>query len=139
MNHSGVTPGTCNTCHNGSSASGKPTNHVQTTASCDACHITTAWKPANFSHSGVAPNSCLSCHNGTNATGKPGDHPATNASCDACHTTTSWNFSHNTVARGSCPTCHEKDRKASKHRTPERMAPNSCDNPGCHNTRSFDR
>src|SRR5437899_5723283 len=42
-----------------------------TTASCDTCHRTTAWKPATFSHAGVVPGTCATCHNGSRATGKP--------------------------------------------------------------------
>jgi hypothetical protein len=85
-----VAPGTCATCHNGSAATGKPSGHVVTTASCDTCHRTTAWIPATFSHTTVAPGTCGTCHNGTAATGKPGNHFSTTRSCDACHRTTAW-------------------------------------------------
>jgi hypothetical protein len=90
MNHTGVAPGTCSTCHNGTSARGKPATHVLTTASCDSCHRTTAWIPATFSHTAVAPGSCATCHNGTTARGKSGTHFVTTKSCDACHRTTAW-------------------------------------------------
>ena len=63
---------------------------MQTTASCDTCHRTTAWLPATFSHVAVTPGTCAQCHNGTNATGKPGGHFSTSRSCDNCHTTTAW-------------------------------------------------
>jgi hypothetical protein len=72
------------------SAKGKTANHVVTTASCDACHRTTAWLPATFSHSSVAPGTCATCHNGTSAKGKPTNHFVTTRACDACHTTTAW-------------------------------------------------
>ena len=57
FSHTGVTPGTCATCHNGTTARGKTANHVPTTASCDTCHRTTGWTPATFSHTGVTPGS----------------------------------------------------------------------------------
>jgi len=86
FSHAGVAPGTCATCHNGTTAKGKPANHIPTTQSCDACHKTTSWD-ANFSHTGVVPGTCATCHNGVYAKGKPKDHPVTTQSCDACHTT----------------------------------------------------
>ena len=104
-----MAPGTCATCHNGTTAKGKPTNHLPTTASCDTCHRTTAWIPATFSHTGIAAGTCMTCHNGSTATGKPGGHIVTTASCDTCHRTTAWlpaTFSHTGVAAGTCGTCH---------------------------------
>jgi hypothetical protein len=99
--------GTCNTCHNGVTASGKPATHIVTSAQCDACHSTLAWTPAHFDHAGVS-GSCSTCHNGTSATGKPANHVLTTAQCDVCHTTTAWtpvHFDHSAVS-GSCSTCH---------------------------------
>lgn len=92
FSHTGVTPGQCSNCHNGANppAVGKSANHIQTTASCDSCHTTVAWIPANFSHTNVAPGSCASCHNGSQATGKPNGHFVTTQSCDKCHRTTAW-------------------------------------------------
>jgi hypothetical protein len=88
--HAGVMPGRCMTCHNGSTAPGKPANHIPTAASCDSCHRTTTWKPATFSHIGVAPGSCITCHNGMTASGKSNNHFVTTKTCDACHRTTGW-------------------------------------------------
>ena len=107
--HMGIAPGTCQTCHNGTSASGKNPGHIQTTAACDSCHRTTAWVPASFNHANVAPGTCLTCHNGTSATGKNPGHIQTTAACDTCHRTTAWipaTFSHANVAPGTCLTCH---------------------------------
>jgi hypothetical protein len=106
FDHSGVT-GTCSTCHNGATATGKPPTHVATTAQCDSCHSTTAWIPAGFDHSAVT-GTCSTCHNGATATGKPPTHIATTAQCDNCHSTTAWipaGFDHSIVT-GSCSTCH---------------------------------
>ncbi|MFZ2753740.1 MAG: cytochrome c3 family protein, partial [Lysobacteraceae bacterium] len=121
FNHSNVTAGSCATCHNGSTATGKPSNHLPTTQSCDACHRTTAWLPATFSHSNVTAGSCATCHNGTSATGKPSNHFVTTKSCDACHRTTAWQptttYSH--VSAGyrqhqagmSCTSCHKTNNE----------------------------
>ncbi len=119
MNHSGVTRGSCTTCHNGAQAGGKSTNHVRTTASCDTCHATAAWRPvANFDHAGVATGSCASCHNGSQATGPGASHtPYTqvaaiaSASCDSCHKSgfRAWTPArlHSSVGvSGQCATCH---------------------------------
>jgi hypothetical protein len=88
FSHTNVVAGTCASCH-GTSAKGKPANHVATTASCDTCHRTTAWLPATFSHTNVVAGTCASCH-GTTAKGKPANHFITTRSCDACHATTGW-------------------------------------------------
>lgn len=52
--HSSVVPGTCNTCHNGTTAKGKSSSHIATTASCDTCHQTTGWIPTITGTSGVS-------------------------------------------------------------------------------------
>jgi hypothetical protein len=90
MDHSDVVPGTCMTCHDGVQATGKPADHIATTASCDACHSTIAWLPAQFDHANVAPGTCSQCHNGVSAVGKPAGHWLTTLECDACHRTTAW-------------------------------------------------
>ena len=69
--HDSSTTGVCDTCHNGTDATPKPsTGHISTDLQCDACHSTDAWAPTNFSHD---PSGDY-----------PGDHrnPLT---CDACH------------------------------------------------------
>ncbi len=88
--HAAVMPGGCASCHNGSSAPGRPARHLATLASCDSCHRTTAWIPANFTHTGVATGTCATCHNGSGATAKPASHFVTSRSCDSCHRTTAW-------------------------------------------------
>jgi len=37
--HPGVSPGSCNGCHNGVTATGKPAGHIVTAQSCDMCHM----------------------------------------------------------------------------------------------------
>lgn len=110
--HGGVLPGSCQSCHNGSFATGKPAGHLQTQASCDSCHRTAAWVPATgFDHASVTPGTCATCHNGSRAVGKPAMHmPVGTQSCDACHTTTRWrpsSWNHTQVpVTNQCSTCH---------------------------------
>ena len=140
-NHSGVAPGTCVSCHNGSRATGKPAMHVPTTASCDSCHRTVAWRPATFSHTGVTPGSCATCHNGSQARGKTATHVPTTQACDTCHRTTAWipaTFSHTGVTPGTCLTCHNGTIARGKPSSHPRTTL-SCDASGCHNTRTFSK
>ena len=37
--------GTCISCHNGQTATGKPPTHIPTSSDCEACHRTRAWVP----------------------------------------------------------------------------------------------
>jgi hypothetical protein len=115
--HASVMPGGCTSCHNGAAAAGRPARHLATLASCDSCHRTTAWVPANYTHTGVAAGSCATCHNGSGAKAKPAGHFVTTRSCDSCHRTTSWRpllpYQHlsplyptNHPAVGSCNVCH---------------------------------
>ncbi len=115
FNHQGVLPGQCTTCHNGQAAKGLPPKHFVTRASCDTCHRTTAWIPAQFNHQGVLPGQCYTCHNGTGAPGKSSSHFVTARSCDACHRTIAWvptNYSHLSPAfkpqpdKTTCVSCH---------------------------------
>ena len=109
FSHTGIQPGTCLSCHNGSTASAKPGGHIATTVSCDSCHKTLTWAGARFEHSNVVPGTCMTCHDGSSATTKPVQHVTTTASCDSCHRTTAWipaSFSHTGVVPGTCATCH---------------------------------
>jgi hypothetical protein len=115
FDHAGVAPGQCRTCHNGQSATGIPVKHLQTRMSCDNCHRTTAWKPAQFSHQGVLPGQCQTCHNSAAASGKPGGHFVTARSCDSCHRTVAWvpvSYAHLSPLyqpqpdKSTCVSCH---------------------------------
>ena len=90
FNHASVVPGQCQTCHNGQLAQGTPAQHTQTRMSCDSCHRTTAWKPAQFNHQGVLQGQCQVCHNSAAATGKAAGHFVTARSCDSCHRVVAW-------------------------------------------------
>lgn len=118
----GITAGQCSTCHNGSytkwNALSKPSNHIPTTTSCDACHTTGGtFTTSTFTHSatqGVITGQCSTCHNGSyttwNALGKTPTHVATTASCDTCHkgyaSFSGAAFNHTGVSPGTCSTCH---------------------------------
>jgi hypothetical protein len=108
MNHDAVI-GSCSSCHDGITATGKTPSHIQSGNACDDCHTTSAWSLATFDHAGVAPGTCFSCHNGTTATGKTSNHIQSGNTCDDCHTTSAWVpavFDHSSVAPGTCSTCH---------------------------------
>jgi hypothetical protein len=116
MDHSAVT-GACATCHNGSTATGKPGSHISTSSGCESCHNSNSWSSVRFDHNAVS-GSCASCHNGSTATGKPGGHIATTAGCESCHNSSSWSsvrFDHNAVS-GTCGSCHASDFKSDKHK-----------------------
>jgi Cytochrome c554 and c-prime len=120
FDHSVLTPADkCESCHNGTNASGKPIGHldyiVSPTIGCANCHSTITWRPANFDHT-VVSGSCVTCHNGTTAistgllTTKSSKHiPLNGQACEACHTsTTVWKvaFDHATIGTTTCETCH---------------------------------
>jgi hypothetical protein len=117
--HDASAVGKCSTCHNGTTALGKPTTHIPTTAQCSVCHTNyTAFKPAVMSHAGttgpVAVANCSTCHGGAyvavNALSKPGTHIPTASQCDSCHKSgyVAWSPStmNHTGLAGQCSTCH---------------------------------
>ncbi len=115
FDHRGVIGGQCLTCHNGTAAKGLPKKHYATRVSCDSCHRSTAWRPAQFSHNGVLAGQCQSCHNGVNASGRPGAHFVTVRACDTCHRPLGWqpvNYQHLSPAyrpmpdKSTCQSCH---------------------------------
>lgn len=137
MDHTGASE-RCESCHNGSYATGRPPDHIPASNQCGECHGTIRWVPATFDHSGVAPGSCFSCHNGTIATGKHPTHVPSSNQCDLCHSTRRWTpatrFDHTGVAPGSCFDCHNGTTATGKH--PGHItSPNQCDL--CHTTRGW--
>jgi Cytochrome c7 and related cytochrome c len=121
FDHSTASPpatGRCSTCHNGTTALGKSTNHIPTAAQCDVCHVGgfATFAPATMSHTGttgpVATGNCSTCHSGAfnaqNAQSKPATHLPTTQQCDTCHTTIAFkpaNFTH-AVTDTNCSSCH---------------------------------
>lgn len=99
FNHTGVTAATdCSTCHNGTSATGRPATGTKahtlaplTNNTCGSCHtIGTAWTPATMNHNGLT--SCTSCHSyaGNGFTPTKVAHINTPSQCSSCHLTTAW-------------------------------------------------
>lgn len=116
--------GTCSSCHDGSTAVGKPTSHSPTAIKginpCEDCHrSTSSWLPASYAHS--ATSGCTTCHDGIKSVGKPTSHSATAIKginpCEDCHrSTSSWlpaSFTH--TATGSCSTCHDGVKAVGKN------------------------
>jgi hypothetical protein len=132
-----VAAGSCAGCHDGVRSTGKPGDHIPTTASCDSCHSTVAWTPARFSHTGVT-GGCSGCHNGVGATGKDTGHMSTVRECNECHSTTAWtpltfrhlspNYPGDHRVRLTCTSCHTSNADTVPWRTPAYA--NSC--AGCH-------
>jgi len=122
--HSTFTAATvCSTCHNGSTATGKPATHVPTTLNCFSCHNVApqGWTPTKWNHTQmVVANACASCHTGgyPPADGKPTNHVpyqtvpvSAAANCDGCHkgSTTTWangRFHANYSVNTGCVGCH---------------------------------
>ena len=89
-----MTPGSCATCHNGATATGKPSSHFVTTRQCDACHTTSTWTPATaYTHltpwfkSHGTRVSCKGCHK-NNGEQLAWPFPAYKPDCAGCHANT---------------------------------------------------
>ena len=128
-----VGTGTCDSCHNGAAATGKPAAHIPVPAGaarCDSCHRSQSSfsTSVTMNHSVVSTALCKSCHNGSyvaqgnngGAMAKPANHipelqllNGASMDCAACHTgTTSWGaprMNHNNSLGGGagwCKACH---------------------------------
>jgi hypothetical protein len=143
---------TCDSCHNGTIATGKIDTpnppHISTSLDCSACHNTTNFANAFVDHTGPAVMgagiTCDSCHDGIAATGKPTiGHLTTLDDCDVCHTPggtfAGGIFDH--VAAGvidNCASCHDgivatgKDAKVNPAHIPTIL-----DCSSCHDTSNF--
>ena len=132
----------CESCHNNQTKllKYKTDTHVKTNLTCNECHTTNAWKPANYKHQNTDTN-CLSCHNGQTASGKPISHKLSkNNQCSVCHTQDKWkpawydsSYAHSTTGnlppinyRGKiqqhkksnqCMTCHDSKSDQVKYTT----------------------
>ncbi len=116
IDHNGpdVVGNRCDSCHNGTIATGKidatPT-HLTTGLDCSSCHTTASFVGGAWIHDSAAVNNCDSCHSpGGGATPKSSGHLSTNEQCDVCHTTNGWaptNFSHS--PGGNYPGDHRRD------------------------------
>ncbi|MBI5784355.1 MAG: hypothetical protein HZA64_02765 [Rhodocyclales bacterium] len=141
--HDATTAGTCNTCHNGITATGKNAGHIPSTAQCDTCHASTnTFLGATMNHTGLA-GQCSTCHSGAylaqNAQTKSAAHVVTAAQCDSCHSsTTTWataTFDHFAsgvvIGSHSCSTnCHIAGRQGLPKPSTHIPTSGACDN--CH-------
>ncbi len=134
FDHRRIAGQTCATCHNGASATGKPSTHLATSNSCESCHATFGWLPvARVDHSQVK-GTCASCHDGTHAAGKSGQHIASSNTCESCHTTNAWlpaRVDHASIGAHACATCHDSVHASGKPAT-HIPTTESCDS--CHGT-----
>jgi len=118
--HGPETANTCDTCHNGTDATGLPrSGHFITTVQCDNCHTTTAWAPA-------------STYRHPSNVGYPGDHNAS-VTCISCHRNNNQDISGfpDSTYGTSCAACHDNDYDAGSHRGTLRDN-QDCGRSGCH-------
>lgn len=140
--HSTFASGSCNSCHDGITASGKNPTHISSSILCDACHqpFPATWAPvvaAAVDHNQVV-GTCVSCHDNVVAPGKGGNHLNTSDACDACHLPgpISWvpvapsAVDHNAVI-GLCSSCHNNIDAIGKDAT-HIPTTEECDS--CHST-----
>lgn len=92
--HSGNSPTSCTSCHDGVIQKGKGSTHLYTIRDCSNCHTTVTpltFTGATYDHgdSGVSTN-CASCHDGVTAIYKSAkvDHIPAQKECSECHTNT---------------------------------------------------
>ncbi len=119
-------PTPCNSCHDGSTATGKPNNHQITTAECSVCHDpqSDTFAGGTFDHSSVnvignvSTPTCVSCHDGSTALGRSVTHvplPIPGEDCLVCHTDTAGftsfaldTFDHTAAGiTDNCASCHD--------------------------------
>jgi Cytochrome c7 and related cytochrome c len=150
VDHSGFTAATnCASCHNGTTATGRPGNHVPVGATnCISCHSVTAWRPTRFNHTQVTvTNQCSTCHSGAfpPADGRPTTHiPYQTLSgvaitnCDTCHRGgfSAWapaRFHSAVSVSNQCVSCHNGSfpPAVGKPNTPIHAGVTACES--CHN------
>ena len=159
-NHSGVTSGTCYSCHgtgkNG--AMGQVSNHVPTgSTSCDACH--TSMNAGGFAISsmgssghgalGITTNSdCTKCHTGGyfGVLQKPTAHVTTsptnqNCSASGCHSSfTSFagaTYNHSGVTSGTCYSCHGTGKNGAMMEVSKHVPTGSVSCDACHTSKNI--
>ena len=143
------TPKECAGCHTIGSRVGatpKPINHVQTTFSCDTCHVSpTSFLVKSFQHFGIV-NGCATCHSDT-ANQSIGvvkinraTHITTFMPCENCHINTSTFLSarmdHTGITSG-CASCHGGQSTKVVSQPVAHIPTNGLDCGACHNTTTF--
>lgn len=143
FDHSTIGAKTCESCHDGITASGKLSvsgKHLTTPDTCISCHITSSWTAIKFDHSIVSP-ACFTCHNGTTtiSTGalktKGLNHIPTTKGCETCHSSfVAWTaiFDHSNIGGQACFACHNGTNATGKLTVTGKhiLSSNTCNN--CH-------
>jgi hypothetical protein len=84
--------GSCSSCHDGNTATGKDNGHFVTNQECNVCHMTDAWLPHIYQHLGLAFEpldhrdnlACTECHQGNSETVN-WPMPSYQPDCAGCH------------------------------------------------------
>jgi hypothetical protein len=128
--------GACASCHDGATAMGKDAGHIASGDTCDNCHTTGGWTPANFEHDNVTAG-CASCHNGVDSLGRPATHISTTNVCEDCHSVVAFapviRVDHAQVV-GTCSGCHDGTTAVGKHAA---HLPTTGECSTCHSTDAF--
>ena len=117
-NNYSLTQTSCVSCHQKDFQNANNPNHVQGgfPQTCEVCHSTSAWQPANFDHS---------------KTGFPlaGSHTVPPRACADCHVNNNYNLTQTT-----CVSCHQQDYNNAKQPVDHITAglPLTCET--CHDT-----
>jgi hypothetical protein len=119
-NNYNITTTTCVSCHLKDFQGATNPNHVQAgfAQTCEVCHNTNAWQPAQFDHS-------------KSAFPLTGLHTVPPRQCADCHVNNNYNITNTT-----CVSCHLKDFQGTTN--PNHVAsnfPQTCEQ--CHNTSSW--
>ncbi len=130
--HDSSSTGVCDTCHNGTDATPKPSQgHISTDLQCDVCHSTGGWAPTSFNHDSQG--------------NYPGDHRRALV-CSVCHgniITTPFVYPDPQYAP-FCAACHrndfdsESDHNGGKSGTVEQNKDCSGGGSGCHRVTDSD-
>lgn len=112
--------GSCVSCHDNVTASGKGAGHMLTTNECQSCHTEgpIPWTPvatASVDHNQVI-GTCIGCHDEVTAQGKGAGHILSTDECQLCHdqgplpwTPVPANNVDHTQTIGTCDSCHSAD------------------------------
>lgn len=92
VDHDEIPTTVCSACH-GSTAAGKPSDHIEASNNCESCHRSTMdWfvnPQIGVDHSEIPRaemGMCVFCHNGVIARGQHAEHiPTGGAECITCH------------------------------------------------------
>jgi len=115
-NNYNLTSTTCVSCHIKDFQNSTNPNHVQDgfAQTCEQCHNTTAWSPANFDHS-------------KSAFPLTGSHTVPPRQCTDCHTNNNFN-----LTSTACISCHQTDYNNATSPVPHAGFPTTCQT--CHDT-----